>query len=121
MAQQIIINGNTMETPDQVVANCWEDRTKGLLTREAGLALMPYMNESARAEAAYQKELDRLEYGDPNAPAAPAPLYDYFVDGEVAFPAAEVTRKRSHTDFAEDGEPTGRIYMSTMSELLRRS
>jgi hypothetical protein len=118
MTIKIEISGDTLHTSDEVILCCWEDRASGLLSRAAGLALMPYLNESERAEAVYQRELDRYEYGDPAAPDAPASLYEYFVDGEVAFPGKEVKRDPCAIVF-DDGEPTGRVYMTTLSETMR--
>lgn len=115
---KIEIIGATLHTPAGTIADCWEDRTTGLLSRAAGLALMPYMLEDERQEAAYERLMDSLEYGDPSLPPHPEPLYTYVVDGEVAFVARQVTRDSDEIVFM-GGTPTGRVYVTTMGDTNR--
>lgn len=96
----IEIRGNALCTPDgRVIENCWEDRQGGLLSREACLAIMPYENENNREI----KRTDTL-------------LHDYTVDGEAAFVGYVVVREEGIV-FMNDGERTGRITLTTLSEI----
>lgn len=118
MATMIEIDGNILRTPEVEIAACWDNRTDGLLSRAAGVALMPYLNESARIEAAHDQALAAYEYGDAVVPAAPVPTYQVVVDGEEAVVSYEVERD-SCGIFLNDGIPTGRIFVRTVSEVLR--
>lgn len=119
MAIKIEIKGSVLYTPDATIVDCWEDRSRGLLSRKAGLALMSYMNEQERLEAEYDRIMDGFEEGDPGAPSMPDTLYEYSVDGEVAFAGKEVTREQCAIWYVGDGQPTGRVFMSTLSETMR--
>ena len=80
-----------------ITSEMFEDRATGLLTKAAGVALMPYMNEEERADAS---------------------LHTYLVDGEVAIPSKGVERDDEAIAF-DGGTPTGRVYVSTISDYKR--
>jgi hypothetical protein len=114
----IQIEGTTLYTPDATIEDCWEDRSSGLLSRAAGLAIMPYMNADDRAYAAWDAYIEaNYEYGDPNIPDPPVKAYHYFIDGEQAIPAKEV--QRDSPIIVGNEEPTGRVYLTTYAELSR--
>jgi hypothetical protein len=114
----IEIHGTTLHTPDAVIIDCWEDRAAGLLSRAAGVALMPYINADERQGREYDRVMERLEYGDPSLPPAPTPRYVYTVDGKEAWPVKAVQREQSAI-FLNDGTPTGRIYMRSVGDVKR--
>lgn len=115
----IYIENDALHTPEAVIQNCWNDRASGLLSREAGVALMPYINEQERTDAEYERVIQTYEYGNPALPPRPDALHTYFIDGKQAFPAKEVTREQHSLYFAGDGTPTGRVYMHTQTDLLK--
>lgn len=94
----ITIAGGLLRTPEATIADCWDDRAAGLLSRTAGLALMPYLNARERG--------DML-------------VFRLIVDGDDAVIGTEVRRDQDALTVV-DGQRTGRLYVTTATELLRR-
>lgn len=81
-----------MMTTVHITPDMFEDRETGLLTKAAGLALMPYMNEEARAEES---------------------LHRYFINGEDAMVSRAV--EESDSPIIGNEAATGRIYANALT------
>ena len=55
---KIVITGATLQTPNETIVNCWEDRLSGLLSGNASLAVMPFLNAEERGEATVSLTVD---------------------------------------------------------------
>jgi hypothetical protein len=95
----ITIAGGLLHTPEATIADCWDDRQSGLLSRPAGLALMPYLNEQDRGDAL---------------------VFRLIVDGDDAVIGYGVQREQDVLIGVSDELRTGRLYVTTADELLRR-
>ena len=95
----ITITGSTLRTPEATIIDCWDDRVAGLLSRAAGLALMPYLNEQDRGDALG---------------------FQLIVDGDDAVVGYGVQREQDVLIGVSDELRTGRLYVTTADELLRR-
>lgn len=118
----ITITGSVLHTPNETITDCWENRSTGLLSRQAGVALMPFMNEEQRQYEVWSAAFDAAQkvYQEGNVPPSmPDPIYTVLVDGESAIPVKEVNRDQIALFFDGDSEPTGRIYVHTIAETLR--
>jgi hypothetical protein len=117
MTVLIEIVGSTLRLPDgSEIADCWDKQTPNMLSKSAGLALFPYLNEATRL---YEMQIETpLREGVPDE-AIPDwnPPYAYRIDGEDAIPGNEVIDCGS--PIITGCEPrTGRIVMTKVSELL---
>lgn len=119
MSTIIQVIGSDLHLPGSTIVDCWEDEQCGLLSRAAGLALMPLLNEERRAYTAWQRAFDEAEArGDAQPPELPEKRYLYRVDGEDAIPSFEVEEDEFAIVYDGDGARTGRIFLQRLSDIL---
>ena len=58
---KIVITGTTLQTPNETITNCWEDRSSGLLSGSASLAVMPFLNAEERGNSAVSLTVDNQD------------------------------------------------------------